>query len=366
MALTPDEELISFLQDSSVNPLIRSSALNYILGLTGEKKGVDHLLKHSKYLPTLCSVAEESDFGRNASKCLINISSYESGASALCNMSEISFIEWLVEGLHHNASFIELKCHIISNISRQAALSENLSEWFHSNPASFKKLVDLFCSQDSSIVEKFSSLATLFGNLTQIPTGQRLFLSKETSLIKNLLPYTTYMDSATRRIGVVRALRNCCFSTDHHMWLLEEADILPALLLPLAGPEEFDDEENDKLPLDLQYLGEDKQREPNPTIRKLLIESITKLCATKQGRMFIKDAGVYYILRELHKWESDTSIIEACVNLVAILIGDEPEPGMENLMTVQIPEEIEQMFEEEEKEKQYYPQESGSETIVIS
>lgn len=29
-------------------------------------------------------------------------------------------------------------------------------------------------------------------------------------------------------------------------------DILPYILLPLAGPEEFDDEENDKLPMQLQ------------------------------------------------------------------------------------------------------------------
>lgn len=63
-------------------------------------------------------------------------------------------------------------------------------------------------------------------------------------------------------------LKNCCFETDYHEWLLSESvDILPRLLLPLAGPEEFDEEDNDKLPLDLQYLPEDKQREEDPDIR---------------------------------------------------------------------------------------------------
>ena len=41
----------------------------------------------------------------------------------------------------------------------------------------------------------------------------------------------------------------------------EAVDLLPKLLLPLAGPEEFDEEDNDKLPIDLQYLGEEKSRE---------------------------------------------------------------------------------------------------------
>lgn len=43
-------------------------------------------------------------------------------------------------------------------------------------------------------------------------------------------------------------------------------------MLPLAGPEEFDDEDNEKLPLDLQYLPADKIREPNKDLRKMLIE----------------------------------------------------------------------------------------------
>lgn len=46
-------------------------------------------------------------------------------------------------------------------------------------------------------------------------------------------------------------------------------DILPRLLLPLAGPEEFDEEDNDKLPLELQYLPSDKSREEDPDIRYL-------------------------------------------------------------------------------------------------
>jgi hypothetical protein len=48
-------------------------------------------------------------------------------------------------------------------------------------------------------------------------------------------------------------------------------------LLPLAGPEEFDDKIMDKLPDDLQYLPPDKERECDPDIRIMFIETIMLL-----------------------------------------------------------------------------------------
>lgn len=51
-------------------------------------------------------------------------------------------------------------------------------------------------------------------------------------------------------------------------------DILPFLLLPLAGPEDFSEEEMERLPVDLQYLPPDKQREPDADIRKMLVEAV--------------------------------------------------------------------------------------------
>ena len=45
-------------------------------------------------------------------------------------------------------------------------------------------------------------------------------------------------------------------------------------MLPLAGPEEFDADEMDKLPDDLQYLPPDKTREEDADIRSMLLETI--------------------------------------------------------------------------------------------
>ena len=73
------------------------------------------------------------------------------------------------------------------------------------------------------------------------------------------------------------SLALCCF-VEHHEWLLSDhVDLLPRLLLPLAGPEEFDEEEMEKLPIDLQYLEPDKEREPDTDIRRLLVEAINQV-----------------------------------------------------------------------------------------
>lgn len=57
----------------------------------------------------------------------------------------------------------------------------------------------------------------------------------------------------------------------------EEVDLVPRLLLPLAGPDTFTEEENDSLPVDLQFLPDDKIREPVPEIRKLVLEALMQV-----------------------------------------------------------------------------------------
>lgn len=54
---------------------------------------------------------------------------------------------------------------------------------------------------------------------------------------------------------------------------------------------------------------------------------------------------MYFILRELHKWEVDPSVKETCENLISVLISDEPEPDLENLDSVEIPPELVKQFE---------------------
>ncbi|NXX85847.1 HGH1 protein, partial [Urocolius indicus] len=88
-----------------------------------------------------------------------------------------------------------------------------------------------------------------------------------------------------------------------------------------------------------------------------------QLTATKGGRHTVRDKGTYAVLRELHGWEPQPGVRAACEKLIQVLIGDEPEPGMENLLEVKIPEEVEQQLqrldreEKEEEEEEEQPEE---------
>ena len=78
-------------------------------------------------------------------------------------------------------------------------------------------------------------------------------------------------------------------------------DILPYLLLPLAGPEELSEEEMEGLPEDLQYLGDDKMREDDPDIRKMLIESVMQVCVciTSQQKHIGLGSSVAYCQHDI-------------------------------------------------------------------
>lgn len=55
-----------------------------------------------------------------------------------------------------------------------------------------------------------------------------------------------------RRAGAIGVFKNICFDSSRHEYLLEELNVLPFILLPLTGPEEYSDDDNDKLPIELQ------------------------------------------------------------------------------------------------------------------
>ena len=77
-----------------------------------------------------------------------------------------------------------------------------------------------------------------------------------------------------------------------------------------------------------------------------------QLCATKPGRLFVKKKNTYIIIRELHKWETDPANDLAIQNLVDILIGDEPEEGLEDLNKIEIPEHLKEKFHKEDDQDQ--------------
>lgn len=100
----------------------------------------------------------------------------------------------------------------------------------------------------------------------------------------------------------------------------------------------------------MQYLDPDKQRENDPDIRKMLLDSLNQLCATRKAREILRSKGTYEILRELHKWENtdagDKLCLLSCENVVDILIRTEEEIGEDNLKSLDVPNDLVEKFGE--------------------
>ncbi|XP_064010563.1 protein HGH1 homolog [Pogoniulus pusillus] len=283
---------------------------------------------------------------RHALGCLVNVSAEpEAREPLLAGLP--SLLSLLPEGA---------ACGVLANLCRERGAARRVLQGLRERGPGLDPLLRALAEPQPP-----PQLGPLLCNLSQLPEGRRELLDRSRCSVQRLLPFTQYRDSVIHRRGIVGALRNCCFQYEDHEWLLsEEVDILPFLLLPLAGPEELPEEEMERLPVDLQYLPQDKQREEEPDIRKMLLEAIMLLTATRAGRHVVRDKGTYVVLRELHRWEQHQEVLVACEKVIQVLIGDEPGPGMENLLEVKIPEEVEQelqRLDREEEEKQEEEQE---------
>ncbi|XP_036371873.1 protein HGH1 homolog [Megalops cyprinoides] len=342
--LSDDEakELLSFLT-LETRPDVKGQATEYILGVTGTKDGCRYLRGKPDFLRALLTLTRDPSIAivKDCYHALINLSADETLHQAL--VRDANILPTLLRNLlDPNYDFADRICTILSNLSRHEKTCKEVFRVIQEEDIGLAKIVEIFCTEGYNKRAPLHYLGPLLSNLTQLPETRQFILDKERCVVQRLLPFTQYEGSTVRRGGVVGTLRNCCFDYTHHEWLLSDAvDILPFLLLPLAGPEELTEEENEGLPVDLQYLPEDKKREEDPDIRKMLIETLHLLTATKVGRQILKDKNVYPIMRELHKWEKEPHVVAACEKLVQVLIGDEPETGMENLMEVEIPKDVE-------------------------
>lgn len=245
---------------------------------------------------------------------------------------------------------------VLSNLTRSEALVESIvHQLLQIDAAIYEKFVAAFCKVNyNQEHQTLNYLGPVFSNLSQSSTFRQLIAhQKQSRLIQRLLPFINHDTSLIRRGGITGLLKNICFDSSLHEWLLSaDVDILPYILLPLAGPEEFDDETNEQLPLELQFLEADKKREPDVDIRTILLESLAQLCATRNGRNYLRNKGTYEILRELHKFEvsddGDMKSLRACENVVDIIIRTEDEIGHDNLKNVEISEEMLEKIEKME------------------
>ncbi|KAI8506776.1 Protein hgh1 [Branchiostoma belcheri] len=347
------EELLPFLSPTS-RPDVRATAVQYLLGVTASKNSAEFFLTNKVFIEKILSLTEDTQesIAKDSYLCLINLTADGKFCKVLLEDYDPvpKFLETVVDP---ESEFSDSACMILSNVTREESGAERVLDSLVKGDVGLAKVVEVFCQEGYNKKGKqLHYIGPMLSNLTQLSEARQFVLDHDRCVIQRLLPFTQYQGSVIRRGGIVGALKNCCFETAHHQWLLsDDVDILPFLMLPLAGPEEFAEDEMEKLPDELQYLGEDKQREEEPNIRQMLLETLLQLCATKHGRKTLRDKHVYYILRELDNWETQAELKEAAQNVIHVLISDEPE-DVDNLNEVQIPEGVQKQLEQPQGEEQ--------------
>jgi hypothetical protein len=200
-----------------------------------------------------------------------------------------------------------------------------------SNNLVIDQLLDLFVKGADGTYNKeadFDYLSYLFADLAKHEEGRKYFLTKqEYDGVVPLTKMTVFTEhkSDIRRKGVASTIKNVAFEIDSHSELLseEEINILPYLLLPIMGNEEYDEEDaTDMLP-DLQLLPPDKRRDSDHTIIQTHVETLMLLTTTRMGRDTLRAVKVYPIIRETHLQVENEDVREACERLVQVLMRDE-------------------------------------------
>lgn len=199
----------------------------------------------------------------------------------------------------------------------------------------------------------YDYLSYVFADLSKFEEGRKYLLGKQeydgVVPITKLVVFTEH-GSLTRRKGIASTIKNCAFETRKHGYLLRsESDngvgLLPYLLLPLAGNEEFDTEDSEGMLDELQLLPPDKEREVDDDIISTHLETLMLLTAERENRDLLRAVKVYPLIRELHLKREAEGIQEGCVRLVNVLMRDEEgEPSKMQALEDNDDHKIEEIF----------------------
>ncbi|KAI5288015.1 hypothetical protein KEM52_001339 [Ascosphaera acerosa] len=316
---------------------ISKNALLCLINLSGEKEVLKELAEDDKFLETL----------------LAKLTSPKEP-----HISELSMLLANLAKSDSMKRIITLKRTVPKDVSTsEFALDQLMDCFIKGQPATATATPAAGAPQPSSkpiaADRNYDYLAYFFADISKFEEGRAYFLAEQA--YDHVIPITkltvfTEDPSAVRRKGVASTLKNVAFELAKHPYLLaeDEANVLPYILLPLAGPEEYADDEALAMLPDLQLLPPDKARDPDPEILVTHLETLLLLTTTRPGRDYMRKVAVYPLIRECHLNVENEDVRDACDRLVQILMRDEEGEGEE---TAREMEEARRKHEEEEEEQ---------------
>ncbi|KAI0175934.1 hypothetical protein GGR52DRAFT_337335 [Hypoxylon sp. FL1284] len=331
------EELVGFIADP--RPEIRVLSTEHLVPYSTSNPGVfkSDNLKPVQNLKLL--IKDHPKIAEHVISILINLSADREVLESLATDDKFlgEVLRQIIVATEPNANLLSM---LLANLAKWDSLKRIFDRKqpapaeLGSNDVVMNQLVDLFVKGADGTYNKkadFDHLAYLFADLTKHAEIRHYFVRKQeydgVVPLTKLKVFTEYK-SGVRRKGVASTIKNVAFDVPSHPLFLSEEDIniLPYILLPIMGSEEYDEEDMMSMLPDLQLLPPDKERDTDPNIIQTHVETLLLLSSTREGRDQMRDVKVYPIIRETHLRVDSEGVRDACERLVQVLMRDEADP----------------------------------------
>jgi hypothetical protein len=342
------EELVEFLH--SPQPAVVQIALDNLVGYSQGSHQQLFAYQNYEAIKDLKKLAQEKGKLLVTQSITILVNLCDDLTMRNLIVEDESFVKYLITQICNvNNTNADLMCILLTNIAKCDAINKVLDMKIDVNEDSKKSmkstcamdcLMDCFVKGFDRSLNKFANydyLSYFFADISRFTQGRSYFITEQeydhVVPLQKLLVFTEKYNDKIRREGVASTIKNSLFDTDSHVQLVtdENINILPYILLPIAGPEEIDEDEMFDLPEELQLLPSDKQRDPVNAIICTHLESLLLLCTTKDLREILREKSVYTIIKQLHSAVDDEDVADLCDRLVQMLKRDEAPEGEDDV-----------------------------------
>ncbi|KAF2086683.1 DUF383-domain-containing protein [Saccharata proteae CBS 121410] len=351
------EDLVEFLHHG--NTQIRQIAVENLVGYSTAEPAIFKTGQLTPIKDLKLLVKDYNPIAKNALTMLINLSDDEEVRELLAK-DDVFLESLLLRITSPKAPTANEVAMLLANLGKSDSLQRLLKlerevpKELSTSKNAMDQLMDCFVKGAEGAYNKhadYDYLSYLFADMAKHPEARAHFL-KPNPHDNDIIPVTkltvfTEHKSAIRRRGVASTIKNVCFDAESHAKLIDSdgVNLLPYLLLPLMGSEDYSDEDTEGMLEEVQLLPPDKERERDAEIAKTHLETLMLLTATRGCRDVMRAIKVYPIIRETHLHMEDEGVRESCDRLVQVIMRS--EEGEEDVNEVPKVKEVEEDEEEQ-------------------
>lgn len=339
------KQLKQFLQKPEENILIQATEIVKNHSSTAENsKQLEELIPDILRLTS----STNQEIAKNSITTLINMTSHlPSAIDKIIGLKGVT--RMMDEVISHNATLVHDRLMLLTNLTTQNSgilqildLNDKdlkgqrllrLAIRFSSPPDAFsipkaEPLRGMNLIAQSS-VDDYEYAAMVLMNATLMPEGRQIFFSTPEFFMPSLLDAISG-DNPIRKEGIIGVIRNLCFDSSKHEFLLTKARILPAIIRPLIT-KKIEDNITAAEMLHKAFPGlVFGEPEPLAINRHNLLETLLLLAQSEYAKNYLINHHVIFVLRELDDYETDEENKLIGLRVGGILLGPVDDKKEEN------------------------------------